>query len=133
MNNFLAQLEERLKAKELTQQRIADVAGVSQPTVQRWLSRETQPKLSEAEAVCDAFAMLWTLEAVKGMDLPEGGVNQKSDLEIWRDRAKRAEKEAADLKAGMRKLLGISLEPPSAEEVLATGEGERIDRAHRKR
>jgi transcriptional regulator with XRE-family HTH domain len=136
LHKFIERLRMLMEERDLSQTQVGDMASTSQSTVHRWLEGTAEPEISELEALCAGLGIELTIggkDDENRMELRETD-GLARDLAVWRGRAKRAEKELADLKEALRKLSGcVSLERPSDVEVLAVEEGERIDREHRKR
>jgi transcriptional regulator with XRE-family HTH domain len=103
--------------RDLNQTQIAEMAGVAQSTVKRWLDGNGGPGLYELEGICTGLGIELKIDGQapeNRMELRETNEVQR-DLAIWRKKAKEAVGELARIKNGMRKLLDteISSELPS--------------------
>lgn len=92
-----------MKKSGLTQEKLADATGISQPTISRYLRAETEPKVGDFALIANALGIsmdeLWTSGAAQA--LHEATSPYGID---WRARAEKAEVALVNLKSKMRKL-----------------------------
>ena len=98
--------ERGLKAAQLARE-----INISHVQVGNYLDGSQEPKMGILKTIADFFGVTADWLIGSGADSPESAMvlreeRVRSDLEVWRDRAKAAEKELADLKMALRRLLG---------------------------
>lgn len=55
---FASNLKRYMKRSNVTQQELADIVGVSQPTVNDWLSAKKYPRINKIDRMADYFGIL---------------------------------------------------------------------------
>lgn len=95
-----------MKKSELTQEKLADATGISQPTISRYLRAVTEPKVGDFCSIASALGIpmdeLWP----DGCEsLSETAPPYRVEID-WKERALIAERQLAELKAKMKQLSG---------------------------
>lgn len=103
------------ESRDLTLKQVSELAGYSIPTINA-LELEGRGSDRLKEKLLSVYGLKQRFDAQ-----PESmhDASGPSDLEVWRGRAKRAEKELAELKSGLRALLAKPSLGVSAEDVVA--------------
>lgn len=83
---FAENLRHYMKKKNLTQRELADIVGVSQPTVNEWLMGKKYPRINKIDRMADYFGILKSdlIEDKKNNPTSEGGGLSENRLKLMR-------------------------------------------------
>lgn len=85
----MLKIMEAREARGWTQAQLAQAIGTTQQTVQRWESGQTDPKISQVEAVSKALGI--TMSFLLGMDEPKQAQPPEEQRLAWLYRSMNAE------------------------------------------
>lgn len=98
---FSLRLLEAMKKKSLTQKELAEIAGITQAAVSRYLREENLPRATELSQLATALdvSMDWLWGREEDSESPKKHTSH--DLESWKKRAIRSEEKLSMLKSAM--------------------------------
>ena len=115
-----------MKARGVKQSSLAGAVGISQAAINNYLNKDRIPGADELCRLADFFSVTTDELLGRREDLAPDALHEapdRSETDIWRDRAKRAEKELADLKAVLR----AALEQGTSSKIQAAADAVTMD------